>query len=122
MFVTTHPLFRLPLFLMGMAAGLLSLRGVEYPQLRSGLLQDLFPFSCPASSDMRSVTETNPSVWAAKTDRSSLLLVLIILYSTVNSSCGLKLLLGHLQLLVILGLTSGSDEGESLLSRMSTSR
>ena len=26
MFVTTHPLFRLPLFLMGVAAGLLSLR------------------------------------------------------------------------------------------------
>ena len=90
MFVTTHPLFRLPVFIMGVAAALLTLRGVEYPQVRSGLLQDIFPVSCPPSSDMRSVTETNPSVWASKTDRSSLLLILVILYTTVNSSCNLK--------------------------------
>ena len=52
---------------------------MEYPQLRSGLLQDLFPFSYPASSGsgLRSVTETNPSVWAAKTVLTFLSSVLI---------------------------------------------
>ena len=90
MFVTSHPLFRLPVFIMGVAAALLTLRGVEYPQVRSGILQDIFPYIFPSSGDMRSVTETNPSVWASKTDRSSLLLILVILYTTVNSSCDLK--------------------------------
>ena len=89
-FVTSHPLFRLPVFIMGVAAALLTLRGVEYPQVRSGILQDIFPYIFPSSGDMRSVTETNPSVWASKTDRSSLLLILVILYTTVNSSCDLK--------------------------------
>ena len=32
-FVTSHPLFRLPLFIMGVSAALLTLRGVEYPQV-----------------------------------------------------------------------------------------
>ena len=90
MFVTSHPLFRLPLFIMGVAAGLLTLRDVEYPQVRAGVLQDIFPYSCSLSTGLRSITETNPSVWAFKTDRSSLLLILIVLYTTVNSFCHLK--------------------------------
>ena len=32
-FVTSHPLFRLPLFIMGVSAALLTMREVEYPQV-----------------------------------------------------------------------------------------
>ena len=91
MFATSHPLFRLPLCIMGMAAALLSLRGVEYPQDKSGtILQDLSPWNFPSANCIKSTTETNPKIWASKTDRSSFLLILVILYTAVNSTCDLK--------------------------------
>ena len=80
-----HHLFRLPLFIMGVAAGLLSLRGVEYSREKSGILHHLSPWTC-AESIETSINRANPNVWASKTDRCSLVLIFIIIYSTVVST------------------------------------
>ena len=81
-------LFRLPLFIMGVAAGLLSLRGVEYSKHISGILHHLSPWTCsePLGS---SNNEENLNVWANRTDRCSLVLVCLIIYSTVVSTFNL---------------------------------
>ena len=81
-------LFRLPLFIMGVAAGLLSLRGVEYSKHISGILHHLSPWTCsePLGS---SNNEENLNVWANRTDRCSLVLVFLIIYSTVVSTFNL---------------------------------
>jgi len=93
------------------------------------ILQDLSPWNFPSANCIKSTTETNPNIWASKTDRSSFLLILVILYTAVNSTCDLKLpyinvhtqlFLSHLQLTVLLGLTK--DKGESLLARLCTGR
>ena len=77
--------FRLPLFIMGVAAGLLSLRGVEYSRENSWIFFHLSPWTC-AESRETSINRANPNVWASKTDRCSLVLIFIIIYSTVVST------------------------------------
>ena len=76
--------FRLPLFIMGVAAGLLSLRGEDYSKSNSGILHHLSPWTCskPVGS---SNNEENPNVWSNKTDRCSLVLIFLIVYSVVVS-------------------------------------
>ena len=83
-----HHLFRLPLFIMGVAAGLLSLRGLEYSRENSWIFFHLSPWTC-AESRETSINRANPKVWASKTDRCSLVLIFIIIYSTVVSTFNL---------------------------------
>ena len=83
--VSHHPLFRLPLFIMGVATGLLSLRGVEYCPENSGVLHHLSPWTWSESIGS-SINEANSNVWASKTDRCSLVLIFVIIYCTVVST------------------------------------
>ena len=80
-----HHSFRLPLFIMGVAAGLLSLRGAEYSRKNSGILHHLSPWTCSESIGSN-ISEQCPNNWALKTDRCSLVLIFIIIYSTVVST------------------------------------
>ena len=39
-----HPVFKMSVFIMGISAGILTLRGVEYPYCKQGYLHFLFPW------------------------------------------------------------------------------
>ena len=71
---------------MGMAAGLLSIRGVEYPEANSWIFQDIFPLRFSPAKMLATTTTTDATTWATRADRSSLLLIISILYTAVNST------------------------------------
>ena len=118
-FLSWHPLFRLPLFIIGVAAGLLSLRKVEYPQSEL-VLNDILPWKLSATTTIENISDTNASKWASRTDRSSLFLCLTLLFCSLLASFHfniyIQLWVSHLQLVVILGLTK--DAGQSWTSRL----
>ena len=69
---------------MGVSTGLLALRGVEYSPGNSGILHNLSPLTW--SESIGSSTNANSNVWASKTDKCSLVLIFLIIYSTVVST------------------------------------
>merc|ERR1712227_1161156 len=85
-FATAHHLFRLPVFLMGVSAGLLTLREVEDPHHHHSTLHDIFPWglsSYSSSYSLSSKQETEKS-WARRTDRNSVLLISLVFYNIVR--------------------------------------
>ena len=105
----THPVFKLPVFIMGISASILSLRGVEYPYYKQGYLHYLFPWkisvptqesdselSTDSSTILISSAEiTEPELksrnttelsWGKITDLSSVILFLAVLYECIRSS------------------------------------
>ena len=78
-----HPLFRIPVFTMGVSAGLLSLRGVEYPLYKEGYVHLVFPWKISVQcEDDHDITEylkyskteptSEPSLETASSSKSSL--------------------------------------------------
>merc|ERR1719270_901682 len=49
-YLTHHPLYRLPLYIMGMSAALIQLRGEIYSFKLEGFLHDVFPWRFPSAS------------------------------------------------------------------------
>ena len=109
-----HPVFKMPVFIMGISAGLLTLRGVDYPYCKQGYLHFLFPwkisvpgqerdseFSTDSSTRLISSAETSATVlksrnatelsWGKVTDFSSVILCLAILYEGIRSSSELDI-------------------------------
>ena len=139
-----HPVFKLPVFIMGISAGLLTLRGVEYPNHKLGYIHYVFPwnmlvqkenvYSTEATtldslSSKTKSSEAQPLPWARVTDVSSLILCATILYEGIRTSLELaipsiedssQLFLCHLQLLVILGISKNQDQ--SFLSKVCKTR
>ena len=121
-YVIMHPLFRLPVFIMGCATGLLLLRGEQYSPEDYGVLQDIFPWKI-SSSETPVSTSSN---WPRRIDRNSLILILSIIYFVVKSTVleTLPLLhifgqffLCHVQLVVIVGLIKDKSSLVSQLCR-----
>ena len=120
---------RLPVFLMGVSAGLLTLREVEDPHHQHSLLHEILPWipggqSTSSTYSSSSQQETERS-WARRTDRNSLLLLCLVLYSITRNLLLPSLpnintitlqVSPHLQLCIILGLTR--DGGTSWLARL----
>ena len=75
---------------MGVAVGLLSIRGIDYPQRNSGIFRDISPWTWTESREDGINEETNPNVWASRTDRGSLILIFLIIFSTVVSTFHIK--------------------------------
>ena len=135
----THPVFKLPVFIMGVSTGILTLRGVEYPYYKQGYVHYLFPWkiSVPTQESVselstetelksRSATELS---WGKVTDLSSIILCLAALYECIRSSSescipsideSSQLFLCHIQLLVILGLIK--DHEHSFLAKICKTR
>ena len=129
-----HPLFRIPVFIMGISAGLLTLRGVEYPNNKTGYLHFLFPWKIANKSEeitlpsLESMTESTTNSflsWEQITDLSSIIICLTILYEFVRTVLELNIptiqessqvTFSHIQLLVIIGLTK--DEEQSWLAKL----
>ena len=57
-------LWRLPVFLMGVSAGLLAVREVEDPHHHRPLLHDVFPWSLSASTSLRPASSSSEASWA----------------------------------------------------------
>ena len=117
-------LWRLPVFLMGVSAGLLALREVEDPHHHRPLLHDVFPWSLSASTSLRPASSSEAS-WARRTDRNSLVLLSFLLYNITRDfllpdlpyiHIFSQLISPHMQLCVIIGLTR--DGGLSWLSKL----
>ena len=133
-----HPLFRIPVFIMGISAGLLTLRGEEYPHNKTGYLHFLFPWKISnkseeitlpllenASTKTESTTKSSSLPWGQITDLSSIIICLAIIYEAVRTLLELNIptiqessqvTFSHIQLLVILGLTK--DEEQSMLAKL----
>ena len=77
-------LWRLPVFLMGVSAGLLAVREVEDPHHHRPLLHDVFPWSLSASTSLRPASSSSEASWARRTDRNSVLLLSLVLYNVVR--------------------------------------
>ena len=123
-FATAHPLLRLPVFLMGVVGGLLSVRGLEDPHHHRALLHDIFPWTLSAQSIQPAQADWQPS-WARRTDRNSLVLLSFLLYNITRDfllpdlpqiHIYSQLICPHVQLCIIIGLTR--DGGLSWLSKL----
>ena len=123
---------------MGISAGLLTLRGVEYPHNKTGFLHFLFPWKISnkseemtlpflenASTKTESTTKSSSLSWGQITDLSSIIICLAIIYEAVRTILELNIptiqelsqvTFSHIQLLVILGLTK--DEEQSWLAKL----
>ena len=124
---------------MGISAGLLTLRGEEYPHNKTGYLHFLFPWKISnkseeitlpllenASTKSKTESATNSSLsWGQITDLSSVIICLAIIYESVRTVLELNIptiqestqvTFSHIQLLVILGLTK--DEEQSWLAKL----
>ena len=77
-------LWRFPVFLMGVSAGLLAVREVEDPHHHRPLLHDVFPWSLSASTSLRPASTSSEASWARRTDRNSVLLLILVLYNVVR--------------------------------------
>ena len=138
-----HPVFKLPVFIMGISAGLLTLRGVEYPNHKLGYIHYVYPWNISiqkeelyvlkstldSSSSKTKLLEAPLLPWARVTDISSLIICVTILYEGIRTSLELaipsieessQLFLCHLQLLVILGISKNQDQ--SFLSKVCKTR
>merc|ERR1719270_1404978 len=62
-YLTHHPLYRLPLFIMGISAALIHLRGDIYSSNYQGLLHDGFPWKLQAPSST-SINAKDNQKWA----------------------------------------------------------
>ena len=134
-----HPIFRIPVFIMGISAGLLTLRGEEYLHNKTGYVHFLFPWKISNKSEeitlpllekacTKSKTEstTNSSLSRGQiTDLSSIIICLAIIYEAIRTILELNIptiqelsqvTFSHIQLLVILGLTK--DEEQSWLAKL----
>ena len=123
-FATAHPLLRLPVFLMGVAGGLLAVRGVEDPHHHHSLLHDIFPWTLSAQDLLPAQSECEQS-WARRTDRNSMVLLSFLLYNITRDfllpslpyiHIFSQLISPHMQLCVIIGLTR--DGGLSWVSKL----
>ena len=123
-FATAHPLLRLPVFLMGVVGGLLSVRGLEDPHHHRALLHDIFPWTLSAQNIQPAQADWQPS-WARRTDRNSLVLLSFLLYNITRDfllpdlphiHIYSQLICPHMQLCIIIGLTR--DGGLSWLSKL----
>ena len=118
-----HPLFRLPVFIMGCATGLLLLRGNQYPQENYGVIYDIFPWMLTSSDTF--VTKSASS-WGRRVDKNSSIICLFILYVFVQSAIFPSLpkldiyvlfFLCHVQLVVIIGLIQDHSSFTAKLCR-----
>ena len=88
-----HPVLKLPVFIMGISAGLLTLRGVEYPNHKLGNIHYVFPLnvsiqkeevnstkSKTLDSSKTKLLEAPLLPWAKVADVSSLIICFTILY------------------------------------------
>ena len=124
-FATAHPLLRLPVFLMGVAGGLLAVRDQEDPHHHHrSTLHDIFPWALSAQNIQPAQSDCQPS-WARRTDRNSLVLLSFLLYNITRDfllpdlpyiHIYSQLICPHMQLCVIIGLTR--DGGLSWLSKL----
>ena len=131
---------------MGISAGLLTLRGVDYPCNEQGYIQCIFPWkisvqneeknsttALPKKTTIASSTQQSTEVpvfpWAKVTDLSSVIICFAILYEGIRSSLELEipeieessqLFFCHLQFLVILGLSKTQEQ--SFLSKICKTR
>ena len=101
-----HPLFRLPVFTMGCATGLLLLRGEQYPSENYGVVHDIFPWRLTSS-------ETPVNTKTKRVNRNSIFVCLFIIFSVIKTTLIQSLpkfdvygqfFLCHAQLGVIVGL------------------
>jgi len=124
-----HPLIRLPVFIMGIIAGLLQLRQEKDACHDKPLLHDIFPWTfSQAEESSQMSTESTESSWKRRVDRNILVLVSIVLLGLLRTvmpgipylNITTQFACVHLQLCIIVGLTR--DGGGSWLSRICRSR
>ena len=96
-----HPLFRMPVFMMGVLGGLQVLRArrswksFEDPNLNKNILHVIFPWGYRSTNDSNKINEKNDTplnmeysvnVWSKRVDVCSIVYVLILVSLTVTQS------------------------------------
>ena len=142
-FLYSHPVFKLPVLILGISTGILTLRGVEYPCTREGYLHYIFPWkmsveilendsnstSTISSETASEVTDDTILAWSQITDFCSAFICFAVLYEGIRTTSVTflpsieeysQLFLCHTQLLVIVGLTK--DQENSYLAKMCKTR
>ena len=115
---------RLPVFAMGMIAGLLQLRNFKDENHDKTFLHDIFPWTFTQEEFTEIFPESRERSWQRRVDRNFLFLVSIIFFGLLKTAVpvipNLNLMTQfscvHLQLIVMVGLSR--DGGRSWLSRM----
>ena len=115
---------RLPVFVMGVIAGLLRLRNEEDKNHDKNFFHDIFPWAFTHKQKVEISDELAEKSWKLRVDRNGLVLVSVILISLLRTDIPSMPYLNlkaqffcvHLQLIIIVGLTR--DGGRSWLSRI----
>lgn len=119
-----HSILRLPVFAMGIIAGLQQLRSEEDQHHDKHFLHDIFPWTFTQEDTPRLSQEPAEQSWRKRVDRNGLVLVSIILISLLRSllpglpylNIKTQFICVHLDLVVLVGLTR--DGGQSWLAWM----
>ena len=124
---TAHPLTRLPVFLMGVAAGLVRLRGEDDFNLGRNFLHCLLPWGLDKHLPSKSDEEGREKSWRWRVDLGALALLSFVLlcktltdlekqHSVIMVVPTERVGLVYIQLMLMVGLTA--DGGKSILSRI----
>ena len=119
-----HMLVRLPVFAMGVAAGLLKLRQEEDKLHTRNILHNIFPWTFSVSPTKSLTQEEAERSWKNTVDHGALVLMMVVLASLARSAVpampyinlATQFVFVHLQLVIIQGLTR--DGAKSWLARL----
>ena len=117
-------LARLPVFAMGVAAGLLKLRQEEDKLHTRNILHNIFPWTFSVSPTKSLTQEEAERSWKNTVDHGALVLMMVVLASLARSAVPAmpyinlvtQFVFVHLQLVIIQGLTR--DGAKSWLARL----
>jgi peptidoglycan/LPS O-acetylase OafA/YrhL len=88
---TAHPIFRLPVFMMGVAAGLVRLRQEDDPYIGRRFLHCLLPWGFSAPSRPPTLTqEEKEAVWTRRVDTGVVCLVAFVVVCQPLGGLGLR--------------------------------